>query len=51
VAAMPRADAPQTAARAQRLRDTLATLRALLGLDPVLMPPDMLAEAGLRYRA
>jgi hypothetical protein len=51
VAAMPRMDVPQTATRAQRLRDTLATLRALLGLDPMLMPPDMLAEAGLRYRA
>nr|WP_194433706.1 polysaccharide deacetylase [Pseudoroseomonas ludipueritiae] len=50
VAAMPQPEVPQTAARIQRLRDTLGTLRALLGLDPLLMPIDALAEAGLRYR-
>lgn len=50
VAVMPRPEVPQTAARAQRLRDALGTLRALLGLDPLLMPLDALAEAGLRYR-
>ena len=36
---------------ALRLRDALGTLRALLGLDPVLMPLGVLADAGLRYRA
>ena len=51
VATMPRPDVPQTPLRAQHLRDALGTLRALMGLDPMLMPLDALAEAGLRYRA
>jgi hypothetical protein len=51
VAVMPAPEIPQTAARAQRLRDALGTLRALLGLDPMLMPHNALAKAGLRYRA
>lgn len=34
-----------------RLRDALGTLRALIGLDPRLMPHAALAEAGLRYSA
>jgi hypothetical protein len=32
-----------------RLQDALGTLRALLGLDPRLMPHAALADAGLRY--
>ncbi|MBC9207751.1 polysaccharide deacetylase [Roseomonas aerophila] len=37
------------AAGSLRLQDALGTLRALLGLDPRLMPHAALAEAGLRY--
>jgi hypothetical protein len=51
VAVMPEAGTPQTLARSQRLRDALASLRALLGLDPALMSHVVLAQAGLRYHA
>jgi hypothetical protein len=40
--------APQADLQA-RHQDALGTLRALLGLDPRLMPPAALVEAGLRY--
>ncbi len=32
-----------------RMRNTIASLKALLGLDPQLLPHSALAEAGLRY--
>nr|WP_237182526.1 polysaccharide deacetylase [Roseomonas marmotae] len=51
LALMPQSEMPRAPDRALQLRDALADLRTLLGLEPQLLPHAALARAGLRYSA